>query len=140
MKRFACALIVSVVIVGLIRAERPPEFRKDADAQVTGTIKKLTPKKTKYGGDGEMTTWVADVVVSKVTKGKGIKQGSTIQVTWFAVTKEPSKPIPGASGQKFGVKAKDKAQFWLMKRDKSKVWDVIYNRDGIEKITKKPGK
>jgi hypothetical protein len=51
------------------------------------------------------------------------------------VTRTPSKPLPGAYGHSHAIKAKDEAKFWLMKKGKDG-WDVIYNSNGVEKITK----
>ena len=53
-------------------------------------------------------------------------------VTWFRLTKSPSQPMPGASGQDHKLKENDTAMFWLMKsKDR---WSVIYNSNGVEKV------
>jgi hypothetical protein len=117
--------------------ERPPEHRKDADLVVTGKVLKVETSDAEFFKDGVMTTFTATVKVSKVEKVKGekVKAGDTIKVTWFAVTKTPSKPPPAAYGQNHGIKAKDEATFWLLGGGKGP-WQVIYNRNGIEKVKK----
>jgi hypothetical protein len=130
----AVAALVLVVAATVATAERPPQKRAEADLVATGKVEKITTKTSKFGNDGEMTTYVAKVVIDKVEKGKDAKDGDTVEVTWFRVTKNPSKPLPGAYGHKFDLKTDDKARFWLMKG--KDVWSVIYNSDGVEKLKK----
>jgi hypothetical protein len=130
-RQTALALVVLSLAVSLVRAERPPEQRSRADAVVVGTVEKITPKTDTFGTDGVKTTYTATVEVTKVEKGEDIKQGDTIKVTWFAVTKPPSNPFPGAYGQKHALKAKTAARFWLM-GSADKGFTIIYNRDGVE--------
>ena len=114
-------------------AERPPQKRDDAELILTGKVEKITSKTSKFGNDGEMTTYVAKVAVDKVEKGKDVEIVS-LDVTWFHVTKNPSKAFPGAYGHKYDLKAGDRARFWLVK-DKG-AWTVIYGKDGVEKLKK----
>ena len=133
MKRVVCIAVV-LLVAAVVRAERPPESREEADLVVTGKVTKLATKKKGFGGDGVMTTYTATVKVDKVEKGKA-KPGDAISVTWFHVTKTPSKAFPGAYGQDHKVKQKDEATFWLMKNGKDN-WSVIYNDKGVEKKAK----
>lgn len=125
------ALLFVIVFALSARAERPPQFRKDAEAVIVGTVQKVTTKEAKFGGDGVMTYYTATVKVEKAEKGDA-KEGDTIEVKWFEVTKNPTRPLPGAYGHKHVVKAKDRAKFWLM--GTKSPWTVIYNRDGVEKV------
>lgn len=131
MKKFA--LVALVVLASSALAERPPQFRKDAALVVTGTVEKLTAKDRLFGGDGVMTTYTAKVKVEKAEKGD-VKAGDTVEVTWFRVTKTPSRPLAGAYGQDHGLKEKDEATFWVT-GDKAP-YSVIYNKDGVEKKKK----
>ena len=131
MKKIVCVVVV-VLIAGVARAERPPQSREKADLVVTGKVTKLATKTSKFGGDGESTTYTATVKVDKVEKGEA-KEGDTITVTWFRVTKSPTRPLPGAYGQDHKLKEKDAATFWLMKGGKD-AWSVIYNTKGVEKV------
>jgi hypothetical protein len=135
MRRFAVAAVMVGVVASASRAERPPEYRKDADAILVGKVTKVTTKEEKFGGDGVMTHYTADVEVTKVEKGEDVKAGETVTVKWFRVTKRPTRPIAGAFGHSYPVKEKDEAKFWLMGSAK-KGFDVIYNKDGVEKVTK----
>src|SRR4051794_27341121 len=106
MKKLALSLIAFALILGAAVAERPVQPRNKAELVVVGTVKKVTSKNTKYGGDGVLTHYTAEVAVDKVESGKGAEAGDTIKVNWFNVTKAPSKPLPGASGQKHDLKAR----------------------------------
>ncbi len=125
--------IIMAVLVSTSSAERPPQFRKDADAVVVGKITKITRKESAFGGDGVRTNYTAEVEVKKVEKGKDVKEGETVKVKWFHVTKRPTEPIVGAFGHGYAVKEKDEATFWLMGSAK-KGFEVIYNKDGVEKV------
>jgi len=131
MKRLAIASLV--VFAAAAVAERPPQFRKGAEVIVTGTVEKLTTAEKEFAGEGVTTTYTATVKVSEVKKGD-VKAGDTIDVTWFHVTKRPTKPVAGAFGQDHGLKEKDEATFWLM--GSTPPYAVIYNRDGVEKVKK----
>ncbi|MFO0880024.1 MAG: hypothetical protein U0840_21980 [Gemmataceae bacterium] len=130
-RRAALALVLLGLAVSLVQAERPPEQRSRADAVVVGTVGKVTPKTDTFGSDGVKTTYTATIEVKKVEKGEDIKQGDTIKVTWFAVTKAPSNPFPGAYGQKHALKPGTAARIWLM-GSADKGFTIIYNRDGVE--------
>jgi hypothetical protein len=135
MNKSVLAVPVAVVLAaGVALAERPPEPREKADLVVVGTVKKVGTKQGTFGGDGVQTNYTAEVEVDQVDRGKGARAGETIKVTWFHVTKTPSRPLPGAYGHHYAIKAKEKARFWLRKGDKE--WSVIYNSDGVEKLKK----
>jgi len=125
------AALALLAVASAANAERPLQKRDKADLTVTGKVEKITTKTSKFGNDGEMTTYTAKVAIDKVEKGDGAKAGDTIDVTWFHVTKRPSKAFPGAYGQEHDLKEKDEAKFWLMKGKDA--WSVIYNKDGVEK-------
>jgi hypothetical protein len=116
-------------------AERPPQQRSEAKLVIVGTIKKITAKKSEWGGDGIVTNYTAEVVVGSVEKGKGAKVGQTIKVNWYHVTKTPSKPLPGAYGKSYPIKAKDRARFWLLGSPRAG-WTIIYNSNGVETLKK----
>ncbi len=124
---FALALPVSALL-----AERPAEAREKADLVIVGTVQKLTATKSIWGSDGVSTSHLAEVVIDKVEGGRGARAGETVKVGWYRVTKAPSKPLPGAYGHSYPIKAKDKARFWLRKQGKD--WTIIYNSNGIEKL------
>jgi hypothetical protein len=126
------AVMLALLLAGTASAERIPQPRSEADLVLAGTVARVTSTDKKFGSDGVMTTYVAEVKVSEVEKGKGAKAGETVKVTWFNVTKTPSRPLPGAYGQAHKLKAKDNARFWLMKSKGP--WIVIYNKDGVEKL------
>jgi hypothetical protein len=117
------------------QAERRPEQRDQADLVVTGKISQITPKSEKFGSDGTVVHYSADVDVKQVEHGKGIKPGQTLTVTWLHVTKRPSKPFAGAYGHRYPIKAGDAARFWLMDRGEGR-WEIVYNPKGVEKLTK----
>jgi hypothetical protein len=129
------AALAAAVLVAAARAERPPEQRDEAKLVVAGTVQKVTTKKDKFGGDGVRTDYTAEVAVDKVEKGEGVKAGETIKVSWFRVTKNPSRPFVGAFGHAYKIKEKDRARFWLMGSPRTG-WTVIYNSDGVEKLKK----
>lgn len=128
MKQLVCIVVV-MLVASVVQAERPPQSREKADLVVVGKVAKLATKDATFGDDGTMTTYTATVKVDKVEKGKA---GDTITVTWFRVTKSPSKPLPAAYGQDHKLKEKDTATFWLMEGGKDR-WNVIYNSKGVEK-------
>jgi hypothetical protein len=132
MKKVILTGCLVALVASVAQAERPLQPRADAKLVVTGTVSKVTPTESKYGGDGVLTNYVATVKVDKVEKGKGAKAGDTIKVTWFKVTKAPSRPLPGASGQAHALKGKDKARFWLTKGKGG--WEIIYNKGGVEML------
>ena len=130
MTKFA-SFVVVLLVVSVARAERPPQSREKADLMVAGKVTKLMAKDAAFGGDGVMTTYTATVKVDEVEKGEA-KASDTVDVTWFRVTKRPTRPIVGAFGQDHKLKEKDAAKFWLMKgKDR---WSVIYNSKGVEKV------
>lgn len=131
----ALAVLVLAVSLSLVRAERPPEQRSRADAVVVGTVKKIATKTSAFGGDGVKTEYTAQVEVTSVEKGDGVKAGDRIKVIWFAVTKSPSAPFPGAYGQKHPLRDGIAAKFWLM-GEADKGFHIIYNREGVELVKK----
>jgi len=132
-------LTLSVVMVLAVacpsRAERPPQARKEATDVVVGTIKKMTLNQKTFAGDGVLTTYVAEVKVDKVERGEGAKAGDTVKLTWFRVTKFPTRPIAGAAGHAYPVREDDTVRAYLLK-GKGDLFDVIYNREGMEKLKK----
>src|SRR6516164_2288830 len=83
------------------RSERPPQSREDADLVVVGKVHAIMPKKEKFGGDGVLTRYLAEVKVTAVERGKAVKSGEAITVRWFHVTKNPSKRFVGAFGHDY---------------------------------------
>jgi hypothetical protein len=126
---------VLVVLAPVALAERPPQSRDRADLVVVGKVKRITTQESGFGGDGTRTSYTAEVVIGKVERGKGAKAGDTIKVSWFHVTKRPSRALLAAYGHGYSLKEKDEARFWLMSAGKYG-WTVIYNRDGVEKLGK----
>jgi hypothetical protein len=133
----AFCVCVFLALAVTARAERPPQSRTEATDVVVGTIEKLTTSTSPFGGDGVSTTYTATVKVDEVEKGKNVKPGDTITVSWYKVTKSPSRPLPGAYGHGYPVKEKVKIRAWLLK-GKDRSFGVIYNHVGIE--TLKPDK
>lgn len=139
MKKCFSVVLTVLVFAAMAQAERPPQSRDQAKLVVSGTVKKIATKTSSFGGDGVRTDYTAEVVVDSVEKGAKVKAGDTIRVTWFRVTKAPTRPIAGAFGHSYAIKEKDKAKFWLMDRASGAAngsWVVIYNQNGIEKIEK----
>jgi hypothetical protein len=54
-------------------------------------------------------------------------------VTWLHVTRRPSRPVAGAYGHRYRLKAGDRARFWLMDRGEGR-WEVLYSPDGVQKL------
>jgi hypothetical protein len=128
---FALAALLSLALVSTTRAERPPQPRSAATDVIVGTVEKVTTSTSPFGGDGVSTTYMATVKVDKVEKGTNVKEGDTITVSWYKVTKSPSRPLPGAYGHSYPVKEKGQIRAWLLK---GKPFGVIYNSGGIETI------
>jgi hypothetical protein len=126
----ALALLLALTVAA--RAERPTQPKKDATLIVTGTVQKVESANEKFGGDGVLTKYTAQVKVDKVEKGKDAKPGDTIDVHWFQVTKRPTLAFPGAYGHKYDVKEKAAVRVYLVKRGDDKGFEVIYNSEGIE--------
>jgi hypothetical protein len=127
------AVLLGVVLVAAARAERPPQPKSAATDVIVGTVEKVTTSTSPFGGDGVSTTYTATVKVDKVEKGTGAKEGDTITVSWYKVTKSPSRPLPGAYGKSYPVKEKGQIKAWLIK-GKGKAFGVIYNAGGIETV------
>jgi hypothetical protein len=127
------AALLSVALVAGVRSERPPQQKKAAANFVVGTVEKLDKRTSPFFGDGERTDYTATVKVDKVERGDQIKPGDTIKVTWFHVTKRPSKLVPAAYGHGYPVVAKSKIRAWLLE-GKDKTFGVIYNSGGIEAL------
>ena len=117
-------------------AEREPQNREDAELVVVGKVHQIIPKDEKFGGDGTLTRYLAQVKVTAVERGKGAKIGDRINVLWFRVTKGPSKTFPGAYGHAYPIKADNVVRFWLMKEGKD--WSIIYNNKGVEVVMPAP--
>ncbi len=134
-----CKRLVLLPVLALVltatpaRAERPPQDRKVATDVVVGTIVKITTKDTTFGGDGVRTDYTAEVKVTKVERGERARVGDTVKVTWFHVTKRPTLAIAGAFGHGYDVKEKDTIRAFTLK-GRGSDFEVIYNRDGIEKV------
>src|SRR4051812_42856664 len=120
------AALLSLVLVAGVRAERPPQQKSAAASVVVGTVEKLDKRTAPFFGDGVRTDYTATVKVEKVERGDQVKPGDTIKVTWFNVTKRPSKPVPGAYGHGYPVKEMGKIRVWLLE-GKDKTFGVIYN-------------
>src|SRR5262249_50423457 len=133
--RLASCVILFLVAACPLRAERPPQDKKEATDVVVGVIQKMTLNQKTFAGDGVLTTYVAEVKVDKVERGEGAKAGDTVKVTWFRVTKFPTRPIAGAAGHRYGVREDDMVRAYLV-RGKGDLFDVIYNDQGMEKLKK----
>jgi hypothetical protein len=113
-------------------AERPPEDKKDANAVVVGDLVKITPQEEKIGGnsDGILTKYEAELKVTAVQKGEGVKAGDTLKISWIQITKKPTGNFVGAFGHDYKVKKGDHVEAYLMKRDGG-TYEVIYNPAGM---------
>ncbi len=126
--------MLTLTLLAILAPDLPPQPRDAADLVVTGAIEKLTKTPRKWSEDGEKTTFTARVKVAKVEKGKGVKAGDVIEVTWEAVTKVPTMPpLKYAHGQLHPVKEKDEVRMWVVKPAVGPMV-VIYNKDGVEKL------
>src|SRR5262249_38273601 len=134
--RTLAILAVLLTFSAIVRAERPTQPKKDATDVVTGTVQKVSTSDEKFGGDGVLTNYTAEVKVDKVEMGKDVKADDTIAVHWFHVTKRPTKAFPGAYGHKYDIKEKSAVRAYLIKRGEGKGFSVIYNAEGIEKLDK----
>lgn len=126
------SVVFAFLLATVAHAERPPQDKKTATDVVTGTVVKVTIKDSLFGGDGVKTDYTAEVKVDKVERGD-TKPGDTIKVTWFHVTKRPSRPLAGAFGHAYSVKEKEMIRVYTIK-GKGDDFGVIYNREGIEKV------
>lgn len=127
------SLLAFALLVGRASAERPPQKREEATNVVTGVIKQIETKESPFGGDGVRTDYVAEIAVEKSDKGEGVKPGDTIKVTWFRVTKNPTKPIVGAFGHAYAAAKKGATvRVYLMKGKGD--YTVIYNSEGMEAV------
>ncbi len=130
------SLVVLLAWTTLALAERPPQTKKDATDVVSGTVVKITPTEKKFGDDGVVTSYIAEVKLDKVDKGD-LKAGGTIDIHWFHVTKRPTKAFPGAYGHKYDLKPKEAIRAYLIKGSGNDArYEVIYNSDGVEKLEK----
>src|SRR5262245_63715654 len=100
MRSGVLAVIIVALTASISSAERPPEARADADAVLVGKVTKITTKESKFGDDGTRTDYTAEVEVTKAEKGDA-KAGETVKVSWFDVTKRPSKLFPAAYGHEY---------------------------------------
>jgi hypothetical protein len=125
---FAALAVFAAVTTAV--AERIEEQRTAAAFVLVGKVLEIKTVTKAYQSGEEWTTFTAKVEVSKVEQGKGVKAGETVAVSWSKRTKAPAKPVPGASGHSYSIKQGDEVRFWLdAKRS------VIYNRDGVEKLS-----
>jgi hypothetical protein len=132
---FVVGLLALALVVQRANAERPLEKKESATNVVTGVIKQIDTKESKFGADGVQTNYTAEIAVAKVEKGEGIKAGDTIKINWFHVTKRPSKLLPGAYGHGYAVAKKgETVRVYLMKRNSG--YEVIYNSEGMEAVKK----
>src|SRR5262245_19685641 len=128
--------MLALTLLMFAPADLPPQPKAAATFVITGKIEKLTATPRKWAIDGEQTTFTARVKVDKVEKGKGVKQGEVIEVTWHAVTKVPTTPpLKYAHGQIHPVKDKDEVRMWVIRPAKGPLV-IIYNKDGVEKLKK----
>ncbi len=132
--RWSAAVAVIVAAACVAYAERPTEEKKEADVVVTGTLTAIREKDERIGPkkDGVLAQYEADLNVAAVQKGAGIKPGDVLKITWIHITKRPSGGFVGAFGHAYRVRAGDRVQAYLMKRDDG-VLEVIYNPSGLEK-------
>lgn len=137
--RIILTLLTLSLIIPRVSAELPPQQRDKADAEIVGVVKSIKEQQKKVA-DGIRTNYTAMVLVQSVAKGKGVKAGDTIEVAWLHMTKKPSKPLAGAYGHDYKLKAKDKARFWLIKTALKNNWAIIYNQNGVEKEVEKKDK
>src|SRR4051794_20951803 len=103
MIKFLPAFLAILIVAVVAWAERPPQSREKAKLVVTGTVKKITTTTKAFGGDGVQTDYSAELVVDAVDKGEGVKVGDTMTVTWFHVTKNPTRNIAGAFGHGYAI-------------------------------------
>jgi hypothetical protein len=138
--RLCLAVCVALAVLPpAARAERPLQRRESAIAVIVGKVQKIAEANAPFGADGTITHYTADLVVRSVEKGKDLKDGQLIQVHWSHVTKRPSAPLPGAYGHDYSLKPNDYARFWLVRHRSAArkvTWQIIYNRDGVEKLRK----
>ena len=137
--RTAIVLIVTLIVATTVLehslAERLTEKREQATHVVTGVIKDVVAKESKFATDGVMTNYTAEITIDTVDKGKGLKAGETVKAYWFHVTKTPTKPLPAAYGFAQTAAKKGAAiRVYLMQRKDG--FEVIYNKDGFEAIKK----
>jgi hypothetical protein len=126
-----------VAVLGLatlLFAERPPQGKALASHVIVGTIEKISTKEMPFGGDGVQTDYTAEVKLDKVERGSTLKPGDTITLSWFNVTRKPSKFFAGAYGHAYDVKEKDTIRAWMLSAGKAGQYRVIYNADGVEKV------
>jgi hypothetical protein len=137
--RTAIVLVVTLFVTAIVLeqclAERLTEKKEQATHVVSGVIKDIVAKESKFETDGIMTNYTAEIAIDTVDKGKGLKAGETVKAYWFHVTKTPSKPLPAAYGHDLKAAKKGAAvRAYLMKRKDG--FEVIYNKDGLEAIKK----
>ena len=144
MRRFA--ILVSLFAWSFsashVRAERPPQFRRDAKLVVSGTVKTITLTKSPYVANdapkvrlGTLVQYTAEIVVESVEKGERARVGDTIKVSWFHVTELTGIGFGGAVGHSYPLAEKSRARVWLMGPYED-CWAIIYNHDGVEVIKK----
>src|SRR5437879_1975159 len=101
----AVTLAVFALTTCVALAERPPEEKDKADVIAIGDLVKITPKEEKIGDkeDGVLTKYEAELKVTAVQKGDGIKAGDTLKITWIQITKKPTGNFVGAAGHDYKV-------------------------------------
>jgi hypothetical protein len=133
-KTIVASLLALAILVPAAFAERPSEQKDTATNVFTGTIKSLDAKDSLFGKDGKRTDYTAEVEVTAVDKGDGLKVGDTVKVTWFHVTKRPSGAFAGAYGHGYEARNGLKVKVWVKKSGEK--YEVIYNSDGMETVGK----
>jgi len=117
--RWTATVAVVALTACVALAEREREEKKDANVVVVGDLVKITPTEDKIGEnkDGVLTKYEAELKVTAVQKGDGVKAGDTLKIFWTHVTKKPSGLFVGAFGHDFKVKKGERVEVYLMKRD-----------------------
>lgn len=132
--RWTAALAVVALVACVASAERPPEQKKDAQMVVMGELTNITEKEDKIGAkkDGVLMHYEADLKVTAVEKGDGVKVGDMLKINWIYATKKPTGAFVGAFGHDYGVKKGDQVRVYLMKRQGG-MMEVIYSPEGMMK-------
>src|SRR5262245_66463966 len=76
---FLAALVV-FSLIATTQAERPIEDKKAASDVITGTVQKITAKEQKYENDGIRTSYVAEIKIDQVERGKNVRAGDVISI------------------------------------------------------------
>jgi hypothetical protein len=126
-------VVLGLVLPAVVLAEAPPEEKAEANLVIVGTVLKITSSTERYGSNGTLTHYVVHVRVKRVERGRGARAGAVVRCRYFDVTRMPSEPTEGASGQRYRVRRGDRVRVYLMRRDEGG-FDIIYNPAGIERL------